>query len=272
MATHTTKPLLLVVASDLHCGSRLGLCPPGLTDTLGSPVTTNAFQDWLWANWQHALRWLPTVLRGDPFDLLLNGDLIEGVHHGGRQIISEDIGVHIAAAGEAIRSFGTKPNRIHVVIGTEVHTGNAEYDLGKGFKASVDPQTGKHAHTHLRLQMAGRLISATHHCSATSRQWLESGEYSRAMANERLACLRSGWRAPDIIIRAHRHVSGYFTDNVSAMLVTGAWQVGTRHVHKVVPASIPMWTMSVLDFRAVGDGDLPAIHTIRFLPHEPKTC
>lgn len=268
--TAKAKPAkLLCVVSDLHCGSRVGLCPPGIHDAEGGEITLNPLQRWLWKCWTHATQeWLPAVTGGQPYECVVNGDLIEGIHHGGKQVIGEDIGLHIDAAKGSLEKLS--PSRWHVVIGTECHTANAEYGVGKALKASVDAATGKHAHSHLRLEFAGKLVSATHHCSATSRVWLESGEFSRAMNNERLQCLRSGWRAPDVVIRGHRHVSGYYTDHVSAMLITGAWQAATRHLHKAVPTAIPMPTMSVLDFRHVGDGDLPAVHTARYRPDEPQ--
>jgi hypothetical protein len=262
---------LAVIVSDLHCGSTVGLCPPGLTTADGNEIDPNAVQKWLWQSWERALAFVDATCGNDPYTLIINGDLIEGLHHGTKQVISPDVGDHIEAAKVALQPLCIKADSIHLTIGTECHTQNVESGIGKALNASANPDTKRHAHDRLLIEFNGLLLSAQHHCSATSRQWLESGEYSRAMANERLSCVRSGWRVPDILCRAHRHVSGFFTDFTSAMLVTGAWQLATRHTHKVVPGAICEPTVAILDARQCATGEMPIVRCRKFAPPEPAT-
>lgn len=260
---------LAVVISDLHCGSSVGLLPPGLHTADGTEIRQNAVQAWLWQSWQAAWTWAEQVIGDDPHTVIVNGDLVEGIHHGSVQVISGDIGDHIAAAVEALKPLADKATTVHLTVGTECHTRNAEHGIGKAIGASVCPATRRHVHDRLAIDFNGLRLSASHHTSATSRQWLESGEYSRAMAQERLACLRSGWSVPDIYLRAHRHVSGYFTDFSSMMVVTGAWKLADRHTFKAVPGAICEPSIVILDARDCEPGELPRVRFRKFSPPEP---
>lgn len=260
---------LLVVVSDLHCGSTVGLLPPGLNTADGTEMVQNAVQRWLWDCWQQAIAFAERVVGDDECQLIVNGDCLEGLHHQSKQVISADIGDHITAAIEALQPLAGMADQTHIVVGTECHTQNAEHGIGKALNASINPATKRHAHDRLTLEFNGLLLSASHHTSATSRQWLESGEYSRAISQERLACSRAGWRVPDIYLRAHRHVSGFYTDFGSMMLCTGAWQMMTRHTFKAVPGAICEPTIAILDARDCDHGELPRVRVRKFSPPEP---
>jgi hypothetical protein len=246
------------------------LLPPGLNTADGNPISQNPIQAWLWKCWEQANAFIDTTCGADPFTLIVNGDLLEGLHHGSTQVISGDLGDHVNAALEVLKPLAAKAAQTHVVIGTEVHTRNTEAQIGKALNASKNTDTGRFAHDRLLLEFNGLRLSAMHHCSATSRQWLESGEYSRALGNERLSCIRAGWGAPDILLRAHRHVAGCFTDFGSMMCVTGAWQMQTRHTHKVVPGAVCEPGILILDARNRAQGELPDVRYRKYSPPEPR--
>ena len=77
------KPQLLVVVSDLHCGSEVGLLPPEVETHSGNTVGfgSNYHQEWLWDKWTEAQERVLAVAGDDPFVLLCNGDATEGIHH-----------------------------------------------------------------------------------------------------------------------------------------------------------------------------------------------
>lgn len=141
---------------------------------------------------------MPKLVNGDPFVLLVNGDVIEGIHHGTRQVISSDVTDHVTAAVDALRPLAEAAATTHLTLGTECHTQSTEAAIGKALKASKCAETGKHAHSRIVFSIKGCVLSATHHCSATSRPWLESGEYCRALHGDR--------RGPSP--RTPRHESG----------------------------------------------------------------
>lgn len=75
------EPKILVVLSDLHCGSTVGLLPPGFTAQDGNEIRQNRYQEWLWECWTDATGdYFRRHVGDEPFVLLLNGDLIEGIH------------------------------------------------------------------------------------------------------------------------------------------------------------------------------------------------
>lgn len=213
---------------------------------------------------------MPKLVNGDPFVLLVNGDVIEGIHHGTRQVISSDVTDHVTAAVDALRPLAEAAATTHLTLGTECHTQSTEAAIGKALKASKCAETGKHAHSRIVFSIKGCVLSATHHCSATSRPWLESGEYCRALHGERSECLRAGWPVPDLCVRAHRHRAGYFTDYQSGMVVTGAWQGLTRHGHKAVPGAVCEPSIAILDWRQVDEGELPIVHQRVYSPPAPQ--
>ena len=56
MAKKLSRPRLLVVVSDLHCGSNVGLMPPDSEIIGGNTIGfgSNHHQRWLWECWQDA--------------------------------------------------------------------------------------------------------------------------------------------------------------------------------------------------------------------------
>src|ERR1035437_9747161 len=74
----------LVVISDTHCGDGLGLCPPDsvhLDD--GGTYRPSRFQREVYGLWREFwASWVPSVVRKEPWDLVHNGDAIDGVHQG----------------------------------------------------------------------------------------------------------------------------------------------------------------------------------------------
>jgi hypothetical protein len=93
----------LVVLSDLHLGSTKALLPPGFVTLEEQEIGLNGIQKWLWACWGRANDFLDETMDGDPFALVLNGDMLEGVHHGTKEIWSPEMGDHVNAALMVLR-------------------------------------------------------------------------------------------------------------------------------------------------------------------------
>jgi len=166
---------------------------------------------------------------------------VEGVHHKTKEVIHHDPGVHIACAIKCIEPLAAKASLVFATKGTPAHVGHSsELAIGSAIKAVADPNHDDetaHAAGDWQIQTGSHLMSVWHHCSATSREWLESGEYSRAIAHERAQCLRADHPIPSVFVRAHRHVPGIFQSPSGLMVVTPAWQLLTSFGRKVVPGS-----------------------------------
>jgi hypothetical protein len=246
------QPTDWFVISDTHFGSTVGLMPPSYESIGGQRIQpANELQLWLWKGWETL-----TGMMGKDYGLILNGDLVEGNHHRTTEVVSPDPADHHDMAVQALDPLAKRAACVYVVTGTECHTGDSEHGIAKALPNTVKQTAKRPAFDHLRLKIHDFNLSATHHIGTTSRVYLESGQYSIQLGNERLEAVRMGAPVPDIIIRGHRHRGGFFSDGVSIIAVTGGWQGLTRYAHKVVPASIPMPAIIHLKFSG---GELPSV-------------
>lgn len=255
-----SKSKLVLLLSDLHIGSTVGLWPKGFVCNEGYEIGQNQFQKWLWECWTDMLKWADGVIGKDDFELVLNGDLVDGIHHRTLQVMSPDVGDQTAAVLDVLGRFVGKASRIHVVKGTECHTRNDEIRLGKCLDATRDPLTGQHAWDVLDLEVNGTLYNFAHHISATARPYLEASAHSIALGALTMSRARTGKPVPSVMCRAHRHRHGIWTDGNQMSVICGAWQGLTRYGYRVVPDAVPQPSAVILDARTTDKGDLPLVH------------
>jgi hypothetical protein len=258
------KPQLLVVVSDLHCGSTVGLLAPDVETHYGNTVGfgSNYHQEWLWDKWQEGMRRVFDLAGDDPYVLLCNGDATEGIHHRSPEVVATLIEDHCRMAAAALKGYAEKAVKVLITRGTECHTHNVEDYLANLLGAGE-------ARDHWLFTINGTLCNATHHMPATSRAYLEASAMSINLGNARLNCIRSGHPVPSVYLRAHRHCGGWYTDGAGILAVTGGWQFLTRHGKKVVPDAIPRPSVIVLDWRGLEEGTLPHVHNFTFNPPPP---
>jgi hypothetical protein len=251
---------LLVIVSDLHCGSVVGLAPPDFKTHTGNVVGfgDNVHQAWLWDRWQTLVKAAGDIAAGDPMTLLINGDATEGVHHRNEaELVAAKIETHIQMTQACLKPLLAFCRQRLVVAGTECHTRDMETLLADRIGA-----IGGKAKDKWLFEINGCLVDAAHHMTTTGRAYLEASAMSILMGNARLNYLRTGHRVPQVFCRAHRHCGGHFSDGQGLFAVTGAFQMLTRHGYKVVTDSIPRPTILVLDWRTKKHGELPIVHEL----------
>lgn len=254
------QPRVIVAVSDLHCGSTYGLLPQGLISTEGNEIVQNRLQRWLWSAWCDLLwRVVPAIVGDDPWALLVNGDAIEGNHHGTRELVTPEDADHLEAAVAVIKPLAARAAATYIVEGTECHTRHHEHELGKAVGAVPDPLTGRRSWRKLRINVAGVEVVAHHHIGTTGRAWLESGELGRALANERLEAGAVGLPLPSVLICSHRHRWGISQSPHGTAVVTPCWQGVTRYGRKVVPSAQLHVGAMVLDWRGLPPGSQPVV-------------
>jgi len=253
----------IVVVSDLHCGSTVGLWPDNHETSTGNRVSlgNNLHQQWLWQCWQDATKRAIAHFKGRGFALIVNGDAIEGKHHGSTEVVAALNLDHSTAAVECLRPLSKASSATYLTAGTECHVGDWERkiasDLGAKFvgdKALID--------------FNDTLIDVAHHMPTSSRAYLEAGAMSICMGNARQNYSRVGHRVPKIYLRGHRHTGGIFSDSSGIFLVTPAWQLLTRYGHKVVGDSICRPGIGILDWAGTATGELPSARIITYEPQE----
>jgi len=259
------KPQVLVVVSDMHCGSSVGLAHPESEMASGNVVGfgRNHHQSWLWEKWTEARSEISKIVGDDKAILLVNGDATEGCHHHNKEIIAVTIEEHCTIAKQCLEYLdeGCRFYKKLVVKGTECHTRDMEDVLAEWIGA----ETGK-AQDKWLFKINNTLIDAAHHMTTASRKYLEAGMLSIHLGNNRLNCVDAGYEAPKVVLRAHRHCGGTYSNGSAMIGVTGGWQFLTRYGKKVVTDSIPSPTVLVLDWRGLPENSLPKVHEIKFIP------
>lgn len=247
----------LIVVSDTHAGCRLALCPPSpipLDD--GGSYVASAAQQKVWKLWRAFWdEWVPEVTRGEPYDLVHNGDVIDGVHHGSTTQISQNIEDQLVIAERALRPEVEKCRKLggtyYHIRGTQAHVGQSgvyEEQLAKRLGAKPNEQ-GQHARYDLWKRVGkptkrvhAPLVHLMHHIGTTSSAAHEASAVNAELTAEYVEAARWGREPPDYVVRSHRHRSIAVDLNsakgYAAAIVTPAWQLKTPYVWKIPGARI----------------------------------
>jgi hypothetical protein len=241
----------LIVVSDTHSGCRVGLHPdyPMRVDG-GGQYSPSAFQQGLWRWWREFWDvWVPEVTKGETFDLVHNGDAIDGVHHRSTTQISQNIEdqVRIAEAclAPAVEQCTTSGGTYFHIRGTEAHVGQSgEYEerLARSLGAAPNGE-GQHARFDLWKRVGDKcLVHLLHHIGTTGSAAHEASAVNAELTAMYVEAARWGKEPPDFIVRSHRHRSIAVDLNsakgYAAAIVTPAWQGKTPFTFKVPGARI----------------------------------
>ena len=243
----------LIVVSDTHSGCRLALLhPDGITVDGGGRYTPSAFQRKLWALWREFWdEWVPEVTKGEPFDLVYNGDALEGVHHHATTQISHNMEDQQRIAEDVLRGPVEQCKRsggtYYHIRGTEAHVGQSgefEERLARTLGAKPNSE-GQFARFDLWKRVGGSdgpLVHCLHHIGTTSSAAHESSAVNAELTASYVESARWGRQPPDFIVRSHRHRSIAVDLNsargYAAGIVTPAWQGKTPFAWKVPGARV----------------------------------
>lgn len=240
----------MLVVSDLHCGSTVGLCPPeGIDLDDGGMYLPSEAQVWLWERWMQMIRdALRHLGEGDRLHVIVNGDLVDGDHHGTLQLVSRSISDQLEIAKrcfEPLLALGL--DSIAVVRGTETHVGKsgsaeesfARWLVAQGAKVIADPDTGNFSHWHYRAKYGGVLIDAAHHGRVGGRPWTKLNGTASLAAEIVMEYAKRGETPPAIAVRSHYHQFVDTGENFPTRVIqTPAFQLATAFVHKVAAESL----------------------------------
>jgi hypothetical protein len=238
------------IASDLHCNSTVGLCPPeGVTlDDGGRHMPSNA-QVWQFERWIEFWDEVDEIRRQHNATLIasLNGDLVDGDHHGTAQIITRNTLVQGDCAKSVI-DYG--PCRIGydamlVERGTESHVGKQamhEEALARLLPGVVaDPENPENYSVyHRRARIGGKLFDFQHHGRTGYRPWTKGSMISILAVEIATRAAFAGLPIPDFAIRSHVHQWACSDKSCSPTraMTTPPWQLKTMFGHMVAAEAI----------------------------------
>ena len=265
----------LIVISDPHCGCQFGLCPSeGVRLDGGGWYAPSRYQRQVWAWWQEFWsEWVPTVTRGEPFSVVVNGDATDGRHHRSVTQVSQNESDQARIAEQCLAPVVELcEGDFYLVRGTEAHVGPSaenEERLAKSLGATPDSD-GNYSRYELWLRIGGKcLCHLSHHIGTTGATHYESTAVMKELAE---AFTEAGrWRddPPDVVVRSHRHrgieIKIPTARDYGISFTTPGWQLKTPFVYKIPGgrAAPPQFGGSLV---RQGDEEFYARHRIWSLP------
>ena len=241
----------LIVISDTHSGCKLAVVPPGaipLDD--GGTYHGSDFQLQLWSLWREFWDvWVPEVTRGEPYDLVHNGDAIDGVHHRSTTQISQNFEDQLRIAVLLLKPEVEKCMALggtyYHIRGTEAHVGQSGvYEEMLAQRLGAKPnRVGQYARYDLWKRVGSDcLVHLLHHIGTTGSAAHEASAVNAELTAEYVEAARWKKEPPDFIVRSHRHRSIAVDLNsakgYAAAIVTPAWQGKTPFTWKIPGARI----------------------------------
>ena len=242
-----TRTNNIVVFSDTHCGCRLGLCPPdGVPLDDGGNYSPSALQLKVWGIYEEFRIWTKKVTKGEPWDLVMNGDALDGVHHRAVTQISHNLKDQLACAvyalGPFVKECKRSGGRYYHIRGTEAHVGpSAQEEERLAEHLGAEPnETGQFARWELWKRVGsgkGHLCHFLHHIGTTGSQAYESTAVHKELVESFVEAGRWGDEAPQVIVRSHRHrhfeTRIAHKDGYAIATVTPAWQLKTPFTYRI---------------------------------------
>ena len=209
----------------------------------------SAFQLKMWDWWREFWdEWVPQATHGEPYDVVHNGDAIDGSHHGSTTQISHNIEDQIriaeAVLGPEVAKCLKLGGAYYHIRGTEAHVGQSgEYEERLARNLGAKPNAdGQYARFDLWKRVGVALVHLMHHIGTTSSAAHESSAVNAELTAEFVEAARWNREPPDYVVRSHRHrsigVEMNCAKGYAAAIVTPAWQGKTPYVWKIPGARI----------------------------------
>jgi hypothetical protein len=221
----------LVVISDLHINSTVGLSLPkvGLDD--GGEYTASRSQKWLYENWMDF--WSSISELDGELIVVINGDLLDVNKHSVHQLITLNKAVVLKHVESILEIIPT--SRVFILRGTGAHVG-ACAELEEIIAAKLQATSVGNTSTSwtLALDVDGVLFDIAHHGRVGSNPWNRSGPLNTLAAQIVMEAHKTGSRIPDVVLRSHNHTHADTHDNLPVRVIsTPAWQLSTEYSHRL---------------------------------------
>ena len=218
------RPKRMLVASDLHCGHRIGLTPPQWQG-MYTKEEYNHIQSELWALFAQEINLLK------PFDIAVwNGDLVDGkgFRSGGTELITTDRFEQSEIAADVIRFVDAETNVL--TFGTPYHAG-----VNEDWEIVVAELVGAEIRSEQFIEINGTIFDFRHFLGSSS---IPHGK-GTPLGKERLWNIiwsyHDGQPDSDVIIRSHVHDFHFDGDDSYLAMTTPALQGhGTKYGARIM--------------------------------------
>lgn len=264
----------LIVISDMHVGDEVGLCRPDAarTDAGGLYVPPPKIVQKMWCWWEEFWgEWVPEVCRGEPFAVVVNGDAMDGRHHGAVHQWTQNLAAQQREAEAILKPIiEACEGRYYHIRGTEAHvgpSGEQEELLAKALGA-IPNEDGQYARYELWIRVGKGLAHITHHIGTTGSMHYESTALMRELTEAYVEAGRWCNEPPDVVARSHRHrnaeVRVQTHKGFATVFTTAGWQLKTPFAYRIAGArqSLPQIGGSLI---RCGNEDTYTRHFVRSL-------
>lgn len=235
----------IVVISDTHCGCQFGLCPSEITKDGGGTYHSSPLQKKVWKAWDEWWnKYVPIYTKEEPYILVFNGDMIDGVHHNAVTQIDHNLATQSNIAEKIMRPIleNKKCVEYYHIRGTEAHVGQSaqeEERLARLLNAVPD-ENGNHSRWELWMRLDKALIHFCHTIGATGSSSYESTAVYKEMVEAFNEAGRWHDEPPDVCCRSHRHRQFEVTiatdKGMGKSIVTPGWQLKTGFTYRLASA------------------------------------
>lgn len=268
--TQPPDKALIVVVNDLHQGSPFALAPARWRRPEGNELPLNELQHQILEHYVHCWQRIRMMRRGARLIVVVDGDVVEGQHHGSTQTVisniatQEAMAVAVIESGLQIAKFNpAKGDSIRFVSGSDAHDGQDGQSMERVARAvlGLDPQDSTRASSNiLQLSVNGTRFDFTHKPGSGpgNRNHTKGNSFTAWLKSLYDIALESGKQPPRYVITAHHHEylrrDAYRADGNVAVTgyIAPAWKVKDSFVHMVAPFALS--NVGMLVFEVAADG------------------
>lgn len=239
---------LHVVMSDLHSGSIHALTVNRIwRGQKTSDIYPTSAQIKIRAQFEKFADEVRITRKDKKVRVIMNGDQIEGHHHGGGEIFTNDELEMAEISAELINEFKTRidwqqGDEIFVVRGTTVHVKSLENFIGKQVNAVMDGDF--YVHEKLLLDTNGVTSIFAHTGPSVGKGQNEGNSLRNFLNNYYVTCTKDGQPCPSIFYFGHVHQPYYsvieerqpgFIFRTLHGIITPSWQFKTTYALDKMP-------------------------------------
>lgn len=220
MRPRSKTPRPIVVVSDLHVGCGLAVMPRegaahGSTNEHQPSQLQLKLCDW----WDEFWAWVEKETGGG-YNVVVNGDSIDGVHHRAVSQWTHNTDVQRAAAVQLLRPVRERAHRMFMTDGTEAHVGPSSSDeesIARELKTDRPSGRGPHSLAQLFYSCGDdSLIHFAHHMPTSLSPFTKSSGLQKEIIYGYTHSGRLRLQAPNLYVRSHRHECGVVGEPIRA--------------------------------------------------------
>lgn len=219
----------VAIVSDLHINSTVALSAPSAFLDDGQEVLASEEQRWINRRWSDFWERIFNLPR--PLYVVVNGDGVDGVHHGTTQLMCHLEAEQIDHAVRVMGPIRERADHLFWTRGTEAHSGPMgqwEELIARRLGAEPDEERGTFSWFHLTLEVGGVLFDVMHHPQTFAmRPWTLDSAAARQAAITWDEYHEGGEDPPDVIVRSHFHKFAKGWRQESFCAFTPSWQLTT---------------------------------------------